>query len=101
MQDVDRIPDPPAPSAPLEPTTTSTLDGWIEGLMSCKQLSEQDVQRLCDKVCLFKEFGDFSINKSVMANMSTRQAREILQEESNVQPVVCWTHSMYCAEFAT
>merc|ERR1711939_280142 len=65
MQDVDRIPDPPAPSAPLEPTTTSTLDGWIEGLMSCKQLSEQDVQRLCDK------------------------AREILQEESNVQPVKC------------
>jgi hypothetical protein len=51
MQDVDRIPDPPAPSAPLEPTTIPTLDGWIESLMSCKQLSEQDVQRLCDKVC--------------------------------------------------
>lgn len=50
MQDVDRIPDPPVPSAPLEPATIPTLDGWIESLMSCKQLSEQDVQRLCDKV---------------------------------------------------
>lgn len=39
-------------SAPTsEPTTIPTLDGWIESLMSCKQLAESDVQRLCDKVC--------------------------------------------------
>lgn len=39
-------------SAPAsEPTTIPTLDGWIESLMSCKQLAESDVQRLCDKVC--------------------------------------------------
>jgi serine/threonine-protein phosphatase 2A catalytic subunit len=50
MQDVDRIPEPPVPSVPLEPTTIPTLDSWIESLMNCKQLAEQDVQRLCDKV---------------------------------------------------
>ena len=27
-----------------------TLEGWIETLMSCKQLSENDVSRLCDRV---------------------------------------------------
>lgn len=34
-----------------EPATIPTLDGWIESLMSCKQLAESDVQRLCEKVC--------------------------------------------------
>ena len=52
MQDADRIPEPQAPAAPLEPTTIPLLDGWIEGLMKCKQLTEQEVQRLCDKVRL-------------------------------------------------
>jgi hypothetical protein len=33
--------------------------------MNCKQLAEEDVRRLCDR------------------------AREVLQDESNVQPVVC------------
>jgi len=33
-----------------EPTSISTLDGWIESLMTCKQLAEVDVQRLCEKV---------------------------------------------------
>jgi len=38
-------------SAPAsEPATIPTLDGWIESLMSCKQLAESDVQRLCEKV---------------------------------------------------
>jgi hypothetical protein len=27
------------------------IDGWIEQLTQCKQLSELDVKRLCDKVC--------------------------------------------------
>jgi hypothetical protein len=49
MEDVGRTP-ADLPSAPLEPTTIPTLDGWIESLMSCKQLAELDVQRLCDKV---------------------------------------------------
>ncbi|KAK3391037.1 serine/threonine-protein phosphatase pp2a catalytic subunit [Podospora didyma] len=55
----------PPGSANLEPTTIPTLDGWIESLMTCKQLAEVDVQRLCEK------------------------AREVLQDESNVQPVKC------------
>ncbi|KDN48596.1 Serine/threonine-protein phosphatase PP2A catalytic subunit, partial [Rhizoctonia solani AG-8 WAC10335] len=41
------------------------VDGWIAQLGQCKQLSEPDVKRLCEK------------------------AREILMEESNVQPVRC------------
>lgn len=49
MEDVGRAP-AEAPSVQTEPATTPTLDGWIEGLMNCKQLAEPDVQRLCDKV---------------------------------------------------
>jgi serine/threonine-protein phosphatase 2A catalytic subunit len=40
-----------------------TLDMWIDKLMKCEQLSESEVKALCDK------------------------AREVLVEESNVQPV--------------
>lgn len=50
---------------PIDPPTIPTLDGWIESLMTCKQLAEDDVRRLCEK------------------------AREVLQDESNVQPVKC------------
>jgi serine/threonine-protein phosphatase 2A catalytic subunit len=52
MEDV-KMPEPmQMSSAPAtEPATISTLDGWIESLMSCKQLAESDVQRLCEKVC--------------------------------------------------
>ncbi|KAF4126804.1 serine/threonine-protein phosphatase 2A catalytic subunit [Geosmithia morbida] len=64
MEDVGRIP-ADLPPVQTEPTTIGTLDSWVEGLMNCKQLSEIDVQRLCDK------------------------AREVLQDESNVQPVKC------------
>lgn len=69
--DLGKTPDPPKPST-IEPASIPTLDGWIESLMNCKQLAENDVQRLCDR------------------------AREVLQEESNVQPVVwfiVWTVS--------
>jgi serine/threonine-protein phosphatase 2A catalytic subunit len=68
MEDVTKLPSPEhliSQPAYADPPTHSTLDGWIEKLMSCKQLTEEDVQRLCDK------------------------AREVLQEESNVQPVRC------------
>lgn len=51
--------------AAVDPPSIPTLDGWIESLMSCKQLAEDDVRRLCEK------------------------AREVLQDESNVQPVKC------------
>ncbi|RMY84947.1 hypothetical protein D0864_07430 [Hortaea werneckii] len=49
----------------FDPPSIPSLDGWIENLMACKQLSEEDVRRLCEK------------------------AREVLQDESNVQPVKC------------
>lgn len=65
MEDAGRPAEVSPVLANLEPTTIPTLDGWIESLMSCKQLAETDVQRLCEK------------------------AREVLQEESNVQPVKC------------
>ena len=40
-------------------------DNWISYLSECKQLSENDIKRLCEK------------------------ARDVLLEESNVQPVHC------------
>lgn len=49
MEDVGAVPADVAP-VQTEPATVGTLDGWIESLMNCKQLSEVDVQRLCDKV---------------------------------------------------
>lgn len=53
MEDVGKMPEPHQLSTtPLEPLSIPTLDGWIESLMDCKQLAEQDVQRLCDRVCI-------------------------------------------------
>lgn len=49
MEDVPRAPADVSPVL-AEPATIPTLDGWIESLMSCKQLAESDVQRLCEKV---------------------------------------------------
>lgn len=51
MSEVGPATIPPTGNAGLaEPASIPTLDGWIESLMACKQLSEADVQRLCDKV---------------------------------------------------
>lgn len=50
MEDVGMKPETTESAVPTEAPSISTLDGWIENLMSCKQLSEADVQRLCDKV---------------------------------------------------
>jgi hypothetical protein len=36
-------------TAPLQ-STGGEVDGWIEILSKCKQLPEDDVKRLCDKV---------------------------------------------------
>lgn len=48
--DTARTPEPPRLSPASDPGYIPTLDGWIENLMNCKQLSEGDVQRLCDRV---------------------------------------------------
>lgn len=50
MEDVKSEPMPMSSVPTTEPTTIPTLDGWIESLMTCKQLAESDVQRLCEKV---------------------------------------------------
>jgi hypothetical protein len=49
MEDVGRTP-PPSSIAVQETSSINELDGWISTLMQCKQLSEIDVQRLCEKV---------------------------------------------------
>eukprot|EP00611_Tribonema_gayanum_P002579 TRINITY_DN1192_c0_g1_i3.p2 TRINITY_DN1192_c0_g1~~TRINITY_DN1192_c0_g1_i3.p2 ORF type:complete len:102 (-),score=19.46 TRINITY_DN1192_c0_g1_i3:98-403(-) len=49
----------------LEEATISCVDGWIEKLFDAKTLTEAEVVQLCEK------------------------AREVLLEESNVQPVRC------------
>ena len=48
--DLGKVPEPPKLSPTTEPASIPTLDGWIESLMNCKQLAENDVQRLCDRV---------------------------------------------------
>jgi hypothetical protein len=50
MEDVARAPNDAPPASPAEPPSIPILDSWIDGLMNCKQLSEADVQRLCEKV---------------------------------------------------
>jgi len=50
---------------PSEKSGLKELDGWIEQLMECKQLTEHQVKALCEK------------------------AKEILTKESNVQEVKC------------
>ena len=53
------------PKSSGEPTTTGDLDRYLATLLQCKHLAESDVKRLCEK------------------------AKEILSDESNVQPVKC------------
>lgn len=51
--DVGKAPEPHRLSPTTDPGSIPTLDGWIENLMNCKQLTENDVSRLCDRVgCL-------------------------------------------------
>jgi len=64
MEDAGKAPESHEGGAVVEAPSISTLDGWIENLMACKQLSETDVQRLCDKVsCVF------GLNRPVQAQM--------------------------------
>ena len=50
MEDVGKIPEAHHLSPATEPASIPTLDGWIENLVDCKQLAENDVQRLCERV---------------------------------------------------
>ena len=49
--DVNKPAQPHGLSPVTDSGSISTLDGWIENLMNCKQLAESDVSRLCDRVC--------------------------------------------------
>jgi hypothetical protein len=51
--DAARSPEPHHLSPTTDPGSIPTLDGWIESLMTCKQLAEEDVRRLCDRVCSY------------------------------------------------
>lgn len=66
MEDVGRAPEPARISPASEAAPIPTLDGWIESLMTCKQLAEVDVQRLCEKVC-----------SSADTNSITRRQRDV------------------------
>lgn len=48
--DVGKTPPPAYVSNLRDSSSINELDGWIETLMTCKQLSEDNVQRLCEKV---------------------------------------------------
>ena len=48
--DVSKPSEPHRLSLTTDTGSIPTLDGWIESLMNCKQLSEADVSRLCDRV---------------------------------------------------
>ena len=50
--DVGKPTQPHGLSPVTDPGSIPTLGGWIESLMNCKQLAENDVSRLCDRVCL-------------------------------------------------
>ncbi|KAK3400058.1 Serine/threonine-protein phosphatase PP2A catalytic subunit [Sordaria brevicollis] len=117
MEDVGRVP-AELTSSNFEPTTIPTLDGWIESLMNCKQLAESDVQRLCEKVggptiippavyhrdraraglASRNSKPPLPLSLSLPPSAATvgkgrsaegLSAREVLQDESNVQPVKC------------
>ena len=66
--DVGKLPEPSRLSPASEPASIPTLDGWIESLMNCKQLAENDVQRLCDRVCYMIEGSGTGASQRPIAN---------------------------------
>lgn len=68
--DTARSPEPHHLSPITDSGSIPTLDGWIESLMTCKQLSEDDVRRLCDRVGFpqFPRWGD--VDEGSLCGMS-------------------------------
>ncbi len=59
------------------------LDKWIEKVKRCEYLAEEELKALCDYV-------RYSVPLEVLSDLSLKrgqQVKEILVEESNVQPV--------------
>ena len=68
------------------------VDAWIAQLSQCKQLSEIDVKTLCDRVRIpirYANDGLIISPPTLFISVFYPQVREILMEESNVQPVSC------------
>jgi hypothetical protein len=64
MEDVGKIPEAHRLSPTSEPASIPTLDGWIENLVECKQLAENDVQRLCERVGIPNLLGNHCVLSS-------------------------------------
>lgn len=75
-------------------TDVGEVDQWISQLSQCKQLSESDVKKLCDKVgshTLLPVLVLIYLDTGALRHLCSlsAQTREILMEENNVQPVRC------------
>lgn len=54
----------------------SDLDGWIQLLMGCKQLPENDVKKLCEKVPLPLRSNPSGIGQRSLDGGKQRSSRE-------------------------
>lgn len=72
-----------------EEAAVGCLDGWIEKLFECKPLTEVEVRQLCDKVRESLVYLASSSPSPPSSSSILMQAREVLTNESNVQPVSC------------
>ena len=71
--------------------TVNDLDAWIDKLYGCKALTENEIKQLCEKVHQPSKTITF-LNVALLtiaSSFSLSQARDVLMEESNVQPVRC------------
>ena len=68
-----------------EKNSLKELDGWIEQLMECKQLSENQVKSLCEKAkeILAKESNVQEVRKSILKDCCLKAS--ILLQYSSVQ----------------
>ena len=75
--DVGKVPEASQLPPLSEQASIPTLDGWIENLMNCKQLAENDVTRLCDRVSstLIKLQKLFEMNRSTDRPLKLRLAK--------------------------
>ena len=71
-----------------EKAVVKELDQWIEQLNECKQLAENQVKTLCEKVNYPETVFVISFSETHFL-ICQLQAKEILAKESNVQPVRC------------
>ena len=77
-----------------EKAVVKELDQWIEQLNECKQLAENQVKTLCEKVRpyaaqIFSRVVFYLFLQMLNIALLCSQAKEILAKESNVQPVRC------------